>query len=101
MDSLWSNPIVWASAILIGLVMAGLSAFVQKQVDTKEIKSNAVLRDGLLGAIFTSIIWVLAPDTMLSITSSIKSMVSDSASSVTSSITVPTDVDVQVGPVKF
>lgn len=65
MDSLVYNPMVWVSALVIGLIMAGASAAVQSQIDEKKIKTNAVFRDGLLGAIFTAIVWVLAPDTMV------------------------------------
>lgn len=98
---------VWVSALVIGLVMAGVSAGIQSQIDEKVIKTNAVFRDGLLGAIFTCIVWTLAPDTMISLTSSVQTLLSSTSSSVATSITTSTqaigggDVDVQVGPVKF
>ncbi len=105
MDSFWTKPMFWASVAIVGVVMAGTSAFVQSQTDQKEVKSKAVLRDGLLGGIFTTIVWVLSPETMTSITTSASSVVSD-VSTATSAIAakaeaVAAELDVQVGPAKF
>lgn len=105
MDSVWTKPSFWASLCIVGVVMAVLSAVVQSQTDTKEVKSKAVLRDGLLGAIFTTIVWVLSPETMTSITTTASSVVTDVSTATTAiaakAEAIAADLDVQVGPAKF
>jgi len=101
MDSFWSKPTFWASIVVVGVVMAGISAGVQSQTDEKKIKNKAVLRDGILGAIFATIVWVLSPETMDSVTTTATSFVSDAGQAVKDVATVASDMDVQIGPAKF
>ena len=70
------------------------------------MKNKALLRDAILGAIFTTIVWVMSPETMTSIASSAQGLVGgaqEAAKTLGSTATykLGEDVDVQVGPAKF
>ncbi len=105
MDSVWTKPSFWASLCAVGVAMAVLSAIVQSQTDEKEVKSKAVLRDGILGAIFTTIVWVLSPETMTTLTTTASSVVNEVSTATTAiaakAEAVASELDVQVGPAKF
>jgi hypothetical protein len=105
MDSFWSKPTYWISVAVVFLVMAGLSAYAQSQLDDKEIKTKGLVRDGILGAIFTTIVWVMSPDTIPNMIDPLKKMIGggvDGVRTVAETVASATpDVDIQVGPVQF
>ena len=77
------------------------SAFVQlKASDEKEIKTKGLVRDGILGAIFTTIVWVLSPESMNKVFDGLKSIGGDAAE-IVKKTGGHTEFDVQVGPVGF
>lgn len=109
MDSLdLTNPLFWGSLVLSAVVVAAVSYGFQmgKQEDDGEpINQKGLVRDGLLGAIFTAMAWNLVPDSMKNLTDSVSATVSTAASTVaeTASSTVikAADIDLQVGPARF
>ena len=115
MDSFWSSTSFWVSIFVVVIVSVGLSAVAQMNMEEKEIRPKSLIRDGILGAIFTTIVWVMSPETMNSISSGVQSMVGGAkeatqtlgnTSSSTSTTTTTTYSiggmdDVQVGPAKF
>jgi hypothetical protein len=64
-----------------------------------------LVRDCLLGAIFTAMAWNLVPDSMKSLTDSVSVTVSTAASTVaetaSSTVSKTADIDLQVGPARF
>jgi len=114
MDSFWSSTSFWVSIFVVVIVSVGLSAVAQMNMDEKEIRPKSLIRDGILGGIFTTIVWVMSPETMNSISSGVQSMVggakeatqtlgntSSSTSSSTTTYSMGGMDDVQVGPAKF
>jgi hypothetical protein len=108
MDSFWSKPTYWISIVVVSLVMALLSAYAQSQLEDKEIKTKGLVRDGILGAIFTTIVWVMSPDTIKNMVEPLEKMVGGAVTTASETVgasvsnmpNVP-DVDIQVGPVQF
>ena len=114
MDSFWSSTSFWVSIFVVVIVSVGISAFIQMNTDEHEIRPKSLIRDGILGSIFTTIVWVLSPETMNSISSGVQSMVggakeaaqtlgntSSSSSSTSTTYSMGGMDDVQVGPAKF
>jgi hypothetical protein len=106
MESFWSLPSYWISILFVVLTSIGLSAFIQLNNDTKELKNKALVRDGILGAIFTTIVWVMSPETMTTLSSSVNNMVGgvQEATQTLGNTALSYklgDVDIQVGPAKF
>jgi hypothetical protein len=106
MESFWSLPSYWISILFFVLTSIGLSAFIQLNNDTKELKNKALVRDGILGAIFTTIVWVMSPETMTTLSSSVNNMVGGVQEATqtlgnTASSYKLGDVDIQVGPARF
>lgn len=64
-----SNPIFWISCVA-GAAILGLGSYIL-QKRSGEVEQNIILRDSVLGVIFTLMAWVSVPDTMKDITSSI------------------------------
>ena len=117
------NPMFWVSLLVGGIALAAISygfQMAQDDGEEKQLNVKGIIRDVLLGGIFTAIGWTLAPDTMKSITSSFKTTVSSAATTVASTAsavstpstttqsggttatqTLPGDVDIQVGPARF
>jgi len=86
--------------ILIGAItLAVISGVYQlnSEESGKTIKPKAVLRDGILGAIFTAMAWTLVPESMKSITESVTTAATTTAISASN----PFEYDVQVGPPRF
>jgi sensor histidine kinase regulating citrate/malate metabolism len=105
MDSFWSLPSFWVSILISCLLSIGVSAFIQLNTDENKIKNKALVRDGILGAIFTTIVWVMSPETMDSISSSAQNLIGGAkeAAQTLGSTTykLGEEVDIQVGPAKF
>jgi sensor histidine kinase regulating citrate/malate metabolism len=105
MDSFWSLPSFWVSILISCLLSIGVSAFIQLNTDENKIKNKALIRDGILGAIFTTIVWVMSPETMDSISSSAQNLIGGAkeAAQTLGSTTykLGEEVDIQVGPAKF
>ena len=99
----FENAFFLPSLLIGATVLAGLSAAWQKYSEESEgiIKPKAVLRDGILGLIFTAMAWNFIPDTMKHITEGVTTSVA--------SVTVPVstksvsfgEYDVQIGPARF
>jgi hypothetical protein len=92
--------------VLGGVVMAIASAFLTYQqakgTHEQSIKPKGIVRDLLLGGIFTAMAWHVAPDTMSSITSSVTERVATTVETATkhSGGSIP-EIDLQVGPASF
>ena len=99
--------------MLIGAaVLAAVSAFLQSQHEDAKpgepLNTKAVMRDGILGAIFTAMAWTLVPESMKSLTESVSSVatsaattVATTASEATKKVASSADIDLQVGPARF
>jgi hypothetical protein len=103
-----TNPMFWVSIILGGIILAAISygfQMAQEEDETtpKQFNVKGVIRDFLLGGIFTTMAWTFLPDVMNSFTTSISSAtVSSTSSSVKSGGGDGTgDVVLQVGPARF
>ena len=103
-----TNPLFWGSLVLSAVVVAAVSYGYQlgKQEDVEEpINQKGLVRDGLLGAIFTAMTWSLLPDSMKTLTDSVSATVSTAASTVaetaSSTVSKASDIDLQVGPARF
>ena len=95
MDLDLTKTSLWISVLIGALVVAAVSAGLQKYGDD-EIRVKAVFRDAVLGGIFVGMAWTLVPDSMTTLTDSLTSAVSTANTS-----TLKTDVDVQIGPAHF
>ena len=112
MDIDLTNPTMWLSMVIGAAILAAVSAFLQSQHEDAKpgepLNTKAVLRDGILGAIFTAMAWTLVPESMESLTNSLSSSVSTAASSVSNAASEVTkkassgaDIDLQIGPARF
>jgi hypothetical protein len=110
MDLDLTNPSMWVSIVLGALVLSGVSAFLQSQHEDAKagepLNPKGVIRDGLLGAIFTAMAWTLVPESMDSLTKTVQSTVSSAASSATTAVAKSgggsgPDIDLQIGPARF
>jgi hypothetical protein len=107
MDML-ENPSFFASLIIGGILLAGISAGFQymNEENNKQIKPKAILRDGILGIIFTAMAWSFFPDTMGDFSKSLTSKVSSATATAESVKSVSGggigyEYDIQVGPPRF
>jgi hypothetical protein len=120
-----TNPMFWVSIVLGGIILAAVSYGFQMYQDEnasepKQLNVKGLIRDTLLGGIFTAMAWTLIPDTMKSLTSSFTTGVSTATAATTSAVSAvtaattavtsgsnitgggsSTDVDIQVGPARF
>ena len=108
-----SNPALIGSVILAAIVLAGLSGVLQmygsEAKEGEPLNIKAVIRDGLLGGIFTAMAWVLVPETMKCLTGFISS--SAAAAAAATSVTSTTQSggalagalgpELQIGPPRF
>lgn len=113
MDIDLTNPTMWLSMLVGAAVLAAVSAFLQSQHEDAKpgepLNTKAVMRDGILGAIFTAMAWTLIPESMKSLTETVSSSVTSAATTVTSVASEATkkvggsgaDIDLQVGPARF
>ena len=103
-----TNPFFWGSLVLGAVVVAAVSYGFQmgkQEDDGQPINQKGLVRDGLLGAIFTAMAWNVVPDSMKSLTETVTSTVSSAASTVaetaSSSVSKASEIDLQVGPARF
>ena len=100
------NPMLLATVVVGAAFLAVISSLYQLYGPESEgkVKPKAVLRDGILGAIFTGIAWSFAPESMKGVADSLSSTmisaptISDGASK---SVRFLPDFDIQVGPARF
>ena len=110
---IYTNPMFWVSLLVGGIALAAISygfqmAQDENQGQSKELNVKGILRDTILGGIFTAMAWTFVPEFMSSITNSatsaastVSTVVSSAGSVVGSATSAVTDVDVQVGPARF
>jgi hypothetical protein len=111
-----TNPMFWVSLVLGGIALAAISYGFQMAQDESISKSplnvKGIIRDVLLGGIFTAMAWTLVPDVMASMTSGVSSVLTTATSvedvktggaGVDASTTSSTSntMEVQVGPARF
>ena len=109
----YTNPMFWVSLLVGGIALAAISYGFQMAQDegqgqSKELNVKGLVRDSILGGIFTAMAWTFVPEFMKSITqsatsavSTVSTVVSSTGSVVGSATSAVTDVDVQVGPPRF
>ncbi len=107
MDGLDLTNSTFLVSLVIGAVaLAVISGAFQMYTGDDEdgprtIKPKAVVRDGILGAIFTAMAWTLVPDSMKNMTESLGSTVTAAAASTVGSVGGASEFDLQVGPARF
>ncbi len=97
------------TTVVIGCVIVGIvNVILQYQNDPENINQKAILRDGILGGIFTAMAWTLAPETMESLASKIATTTKDTTSTILSggssfleSSSSFGEIDLHVGPPRF
>lgn len=99
----FDNPMFMLSLLIGAVLLAGISSAYQVYGPESEgeIKPKAVMRDGILGAIFTAMAWTLIPDSMKHVTESVTSSVATVATSAVSVAPGLGDYDLQIGPARF
>lgn len=99
------NPYFFVTVVSGALILASVSAGFQylNEENNKQIKPKAVLRDGILGAIFTAMAWMFLPDTMKDLSTSVSSIATSTTETTVTTIkkSIPSEYDVQVGPPRF
>lgn len=98
-----SNPTFLTSLVIGAVILAAASGAFQMYTGEEgegvgAVKSKAVIRDGILGAIFTAMAWTLVPDSMKHVSESLTSTITSAASAATP---VSSDFDLQIGPPRF
>ena len=99
----FENAFFLPSLLIGATVLAGISAAWQKYSEENEgvIRPKAVLRDGILGLIFTAMAWNFIPDTMKHITEGVTTSVASATTSAVSNTASFGEYDVQIGPARF
>lgn len=101
-----TSPKFMLSCLVGAAILASASIAFQKfgekddEMQSSEVKPKAVLRDAILGAIFTAMAWTLVPESMESVTQTVTSNIGSSSGSSVSSI-IGQDFDLQIGPARF
>jgi preprotein translocase subunit Sec61beta len=98
------NPKFFVSLLIGGIVMAGISSAYQIYNEENEgkVKPKAVIRDGLLGAIFVGLAWTFLPDSMKSLTEGFSSTTAAVTNAVENTAkAISSEIDVQIGPASF
>jgi hypothetical protein len=103
---MFENPMLLLTVSLGAAVLAVVSSLYQLYGPESQgtVKPKAVLRDGILGAIFTSMAWTFAPESMKAVSDSLSASMTSSASTtntIAKSVSFASDFDVQVGPARF
>lgn len=102
---MFGNPYFFASVVIGGILLAAISAGFQymNEENNKQIKPKAVLRDGILGIIFTAMAWSFFPDTMTDLSNSVTTKVSAATVETVKSVSSGSglEYDIQVGPARF
>ena len=98
----------WTTVIIGFLIVGVVNVLLQYQNDPEQINQKAIVRDGILGAIFTAMAWTLAPETMESLASKVVSTTKDTTHSIISggssfleSSSSLGEIDLHVGPPRF
>jgi hypothetical protein len=103
----FENPMLLATVVIGAAFLAIVSSLYQMYGPESEgtIKPKAVLRDGVLGAIFTAMAWSFAPESMKGVADSLSSSMTSAPSmtggGATKSVSFSPDFDIQVGPARF
>jgi hypothetical protein len=102
----FENPMVFATVVVGAIFLAGVSSLYQLYGPESEkiVKPKAVLRDGILGAIFTAMAWAFVPESMKGVADSLSSTlptVSSMSGGVSKSVHFTPEFDVQIGPARF
>ena len=105
-----TNPSFLTSHVVGAVVIALASGLWQMYGDKEaegQVKPKAVIRDAILGGIFTAMAWTLVPESMKQVTDSVSSSVASAsaaaAGSVSSAVSSATSgaLELQVGPPRF
>jgi hypothetical protein len=104
----FENPMVLLTVVIGAAFLAGVSSLYQLYGPETEgaVKPKAILRDGILGAIFTAMAWTFVPESMKgvadSLSSTMPSVPTMSGGGISSkSVSFGPDFDVQIGPARF
>jgi hypothetical protein len=104
----YTNPVFWATVLIGGLLLCALSASITyyQNKDTEEPKVNikGLVRDTILGSIFTAMGWALVPESFESVAKTVTSSVSGVSTNTLMKGGAPlpsADFDLQVGPAMF
>ena len=104
----YTNPVFWATVLIGGLLLCALSASITyyQNKDTEEPKVNVkgLVRDTILGSIFTAMGWALVPESFESVAKTVSSSVSSVSTNtlMKGGASLPSsDFDLQVGPAMF
>jgi len=93
----------WGSVLVGGLLLAAISAgfqhFQGENPDPFAVKG--LIRDGLLGGIFTAMAWTLIPESMKTVTENFSNSISTATTSVVDTAVKSTDIELQTGPARF
>ena len=103
MDLDLTNISMWVSILIGAALLAGISAFLQSQHEDapSELNPKGIIRDAILGGIFTAMAWTLVPESMQSIASTVTTSVSSVSAPAVKAVSAAADVDLQVGPASF
>lgn len=95
-----SNPTFWISC-LAGAAILGVGSYIL-QKRSGDVEQNIILRDSVLGLIFTLMAWVSVPDTMKDIASSLFSeSTAQAVQDVAKKAVHFQDLELHVGPPAF
>ncbi len=102
----FENPMVLLTVVIGAAFLAGVSGLYQLYGPESEgaVKPKAILRDGILGAIFTAMAWTFVPESMKGVADSLSSTmqtVPTMTGGTSKSVSFGPDFDVQIGPARF
>lgn len=104
----FENPMVFMTVVVGAAFLAGVSGLYQLYGPESEgaVKPKAVLRDGILGAIFTAMAWTFVPESMKGVADSLSSTIATvptltGGGTSSKSVSFGPDFDVQIGPARF
>lgn len=106
-----SSPMFWVTLCVGGISLAAISygfQIGQNDGEQRPFNVKGIIRDTLLGVIFTAMAWTFVPDFMQTLTTSVSSSISSTSTAISSvksegggGGTISNDIDVQVGPPRF
>ena len=104
----YTNPVFWATVLIGGLLLCSLSASItyyqNKDTDEPKVNIKGLVRDTILGSIFTAMGWALVPESFESVAKTVSSSVSSVSTNtlMKGGASLPSaDFDLQVGPAMF
>jgi len=106
MDIPYTKPLFWLTVLIGGLLLCSLSGIItyyqNKDTDEPKVNLKGLMRDTILGSIFTAMGWTLVPESFESVANTVSSSVSTTVQNVTTNTLVGGgDFDLQVGPAMF